>query len=114
MSTNKLNKLILGAGLALILGVAGATVAQTINDPFCHHPFGRPNTHDQDSLLDNGVGHYDQTDEQAHSRDHPPVNGSCDLTGGTGDPVPEPITMLLFGAGLAGVGYAAKRRKRVQ
>jgi len=32
----------------------------------------------------------------------------------TGDTtaVPEPITMLLFGAGLAGVGFVAKRRKQ--
>lgn len=40
-----------------------------------------------------------------------------DGTGGGGDPdpgaVPEPLTILLFGAGLTGVGYATRRlRKR--
>lgn len=37
-------------------------------------------------------------------------------TGGGGDPdpgaVPEPITILLFGTGLAGVGYATRRLRR--
>jgi hypothetical protein len=41
--------------------------------------------------------------------DVPAVNGVC---GGTPSGVPEPITMLLFGAGLAGVGYAKRRMGR--
>jgi hypothetical protein len=39
----------------------------------------------------------------------------CDSgTGGGGDPgaVPEPLTILLFGAGVAGVGYATRRLRR--
>ncbi len=53
---------------------------------------------------------------QAHlaGGDQRPSNGAC-LVRGDGGPTaatPEPITMLLFGAGLAGVGYAARRRRR--
>lgn len=46
-----------------------------------------------------------------------PEDGAC-LSGTTGggdvEPgaTPEPITMLLFGAGLAGIGYATRRRAR--
>ena len=50
-----------------------------------------------------------------------PEMGACPGgdTGGGGNPdpgaVPEPLTVLLFGAGLAGVGYATRRlRKRGQ
>ena len=39
-----------------------------------------------------------------------------DGTGGGGDPdpgaVPEPLTILLFGAGLTGVGYATRRLRK--
>lgn len=43
-----------------------------------------------------------------------PLNGACPGSIGGGSPAatPEPITMLLFGAGLAGVGYAVRRRKQ--
>ena len=42
--------------------------------------------------------------------DMPAVNGVCGE--GTPSVIPEPITMLLFGAGLAGVGYAKRRMGR--
>jgi len=43
-----------------------------------------------------------------------PTAGVCPggLEGGPTAATPEPITMLLFGAGLAGVGYVARRRKQ--
>ena len=49
---------------------------------------------------------------EAHAMhgDQPAVNGQCGTAPPTG--VPEPITMLLFGAGLAGVGYAKRRMGR--
>lgn len=55
-------------------------------------------------------------------RNHPPLNGINDIFdppggvcpegGVTPTATPEPISMLLFGAGLAGVGYYARRRKQ--
>lgn len=43
-----------------------------------------------------------------------PENGGCLSGSGTGDgeagATPEPVTMLLFGAGLAGIGYVSRRR----
>ena len=53
-----------------------------------------------------------------HENDFFPVDGDCDRTNDPpgGDPgpgaVPEPITILLFGAGVAGVGYASRRIRR--
>ena len=105
------SKLALSAGLSLILGLSGSLIAQTINDPICHHPPGQTD-HDQDTLLTTGQGHFGQPGA-AHAQDHPPVNGSCQLPGGTTE-VPEPITVILFGAGLAGVGYAARRRRKAK
>jgi hypothetical protein len=44
--------------------------------------------------------------------DLPANGGVCPGGGGTPTATPEPITMLLFGAGLAGVGYAKRRMGR--
>lgn len=51
-----------------------------------------------------------------HEQDFFPVDSDCDRSNDPGgdpgtDPgaVPEPITMLLFGSGIAGVGYISRR-----
>jgi hypothetical protein len=54
-----------------------------------------------------------------HELDFYPVDGDCDKTN---DPVgvdpqsttPEPLTILLFGAGVAGVGFASRKLRRNQ
>src|SRR4051794_2200239 len=52
--------------------------------------------------------------QAGHELDFYPVDGDCDKTNDpAGDPdpqaaTPEPITILLFGAGVAGVGYASR------
>ena len=64
--------------------------------------------------------HFDEhgTPLAGHEQDFFPVDHDCDRSndnGGVGDDdgnptsVPEPITMLLFGTGLAGVGYVSRR-----
>ena len=75
----------------------------------CHATGSKDNPYETTEVRDNGVAH----------RSHPadivpaPVDG-CPGPGGVEpvEPVPEPLTMLLFGAGVAGAGYAARRIKR--
>jgi hypothetical protein len=90
--------------VALVLGLSAASyvVAQT-NPPLCHANQGSMGF----SLI-----FPDSPAYEAHAMhgDQPAVNGQCGTAPPTG--VPEPITMLLFGAGLAGVGYAKRRMGR--
>ena len=61
-------------------------------------------------------GHFDASGNPLHEGDYISDVPSCGI-GGTptptptqgGPPVPEPLTILLFGAGVSGVGYAVRR-----
>ena len=58
----------------------------------------------------------EEADAMEHPLTQPDAGGVADLdpTGEPGDPpepVPEPMTMLLFGSGLAGIAYRYRRRK---
>lgn len=75
----------------------------------CHATGSKENPYETMMVKDNGVAH----------RDHPadiipePVNGCPGPSGGNSpEPVPEPLTILLFGSGIAGVGYVARRFKK--
>ncbi len=91
--------------VALVVGFSAATYvrAQT-NPPLCHLNQG---TNEYSIIYPPGAAY----DAHAMHGDVPPgPDGMCGVQPPTA--VPEPITMLLFGAGLAGVGYAKRRMGR--
>ena len=74
----------------------------------CHATGSKENPYETLLVKDNGVAH------QSHPGDIVPVPAEgCPSAGpqGPAEPVPEPVTMLIFGAGVAAVGYAARRSK---
>jgi hypothetical protein len=74
----------------------------------CHATGSKENPYETLLVRDNGVAH------QNHAGDIIPAPAEgCPSAGPhvPGEPVPEPITMLIFGAGVAAVGYAARRSK---
>jgi hypothetical protein len=112
MSRRNLRSYLLSAGAvsALVLGVTGYAVAQQAQVTICHATGSSTNPYNEITTADPSV-------IGAHIPNHGgdfivTSPGQCP-TGGTGPTaVPEPITMLLFGAGLAGVGYAKRRMGR--
>lgn len=100
------SKFLLGIGTLVVVALLGVGVAQ--GDIICHH--GASATNDSADYTANNDQNAHVASGGNHSQDHPPVEGTCQLDRPTASP--EPLTMLLFGAGLAGVGYAAKRRKQ--
>ena len=103
--------------VALMLGLSVAVIAQGTKGqiskggeggtlpPLCHATGSNSNPF---TLISPGDPSYNT--HFGHG-DVPAVNGVCG-GGTTPSGVPEPITMLLFGAGLAGVGYAKRRMGR--
>jgi hypothetical protein len=76
----------------------------------CHSTGSKENPYETLVVSDNGEAH------KGHPADliPEPAGGCPGPGGGDGGPVPtpEPLTMLLFGAGVAGVGYAARKLKK--
>ncbi|MFL6468324.1 MAG: PEP-CTERM sorting domain-containing protein [Pyrinomonadaceae bacterium] len=86
----------------------------------CHATSSATNPYNYLVLPDEPLSaHFDEhgTPRAGHEQDFFPVDNDCDRSndnggndpGGTPTSVPEPITMLLFGTGLAGIGYASRR-----
>ena len=106
--------------LLIVLVITGPTTAQVQKTALCHATgsghFNFLNLPPEP--LDN---HIDGNGSflAGHEEDFFPVDNDCDKSndpGGGGDPdpgaIPEPVTILLFGAGVAGVGYASRRFRR--
>ncbi|MEP6703197.1 MAG: PEP-CTERM sorting domain-containing protein [Acidobacteriota bacterium] len=90
--------------VALGLGLAAASyIAAQTNPPLCHVNQG---------IKGFSIVYPDNAGYDAHAKhgDQPAAGGQCGEEAPTA--VPEPVTMLLFGAGLAGVGYAKGRMGR--
>jgi len=102
MTRKTLRTSLLSVGLVLGLSATSYVAGQT-NPPLCHATGngGFSTIFPNDSAYDAHSMHGDQ----------PAGPGGCGVTV-TPTATPEPLTMLLFGAGLAGVGYAKRRMGR--
>jgi hypothetical protein len=127
METISMLKRILNAALAIVaLLMVGGSVNKTLADAggvvkvaVCH-----ANSSGSYSFLELPPeplsAHFDEfgSPNAGHEKDFFPVDGDCDKSndpGGNPDPqsiTPEPLTILLFGAGVAGVGFASRKLRR--
>lgn len=90
-------------GLALVLWLSASSISAQSAQPLCHSTGSKTNPF---VVIEPGDPGYKT--HLGHG-DVPAVNGQC---GGAPSGVPEPVTMLLLGAGLAGIGYAKRRMSR--
>ena len=106
----------------LVLGLALPAFAGDGRVAICHATSAADGHYNYLELPPNPLdAHFDEFGNplNGHERDFFPEDTDCDRTNDDpgGDPpgpgpVPEPITVLLFGAGVAGVGYASRRFRR--
>ncbi len=114
MFTKTWNRFLIGGSLAGLLVLSAAVTIQAQRITICHN--NGNGTFVEITINANAVSPAHDQRENGHPFADiiPAPAGGCpggDVGGGPAA-TPEPITMLLFGAGLAGVGYAARRRKR--
>jgi hypothetical protein len=127
METISMLKRFLNAALAIVaLLMVGGSVSKTLADAggvdktaICH-----ANSSGSYSFLELPPeplsAHFDEfgSPNAGHEKGFFSVDGDCDKSndpGGDPNPqstTPEPVTILLFGAGVAGVGYASRKLRR--
>ena len=120
MLMNKLQKFLLSAGLLALLTLSASTISYAQkNDPprgdnGCAHVEQPPEDNDSggngsNNPQDDGINGPSCKEDKMREEDPGPSPTPGDTT-----PTPEPITMLLFGSGLAGIGYARRRYNKVK
>jgi hypothetical protein len=113
MLLEKTRRFLLSAGLLAMLVLVASNVAYSQDQP----PAGDNGCAHVVPPEDNDSGGTGSNNPQDDGTNGPSCKEDKDDGGTPGDgggtePVPEPITMALFGAGLAGVGYARRRFKK--
>jgi hypothetical protein len=126
MSGRMLSRLVSVTGSAALIALIGVTAADAQSDgimstkrkikdvdsgvvTLCHATRSETNPYESVTVSDNGKSH------AKHFGDISPAPAMGCPSGGTSPTAnPEPVTMLLFGAGLSGVGYIARRRRAKQ
>jgi hypothetical protein len=112
--------------LLMVLVLVASSFAQPTKTAICHATGSAANPFTFLSLPPEPLsGHFDNSgtplaghEDDYFASDAEIAAGECFADSGgpspTPDPgaIPEPITMLLFGAGVAGVGYASRRIRR--
>jgi hypothetical protein len=108
--------------LVTLFGLGAQTFADGSRTAMCHATRSATNPFNFLTLPGEPLSaHFDEFGSPlaGHETDFFPVDNDCDTSNDPdgGDPpgpgaVPEPVTILLFGAGVAGVGYASRRVRR--
>jgi hypothetical protein len=101
--------------LLLVLAMTGYAIAQQGETTICHATGSASNPYVEITTANPAIinAHIGNPPGTGHPGDFVVSGpGQCPGAGPGPTAVPEPITMLLFGAGLAGVGYAKRRMGR--
>ena len=123
MQVKNTKRTLLGVGLLVMLVLSANSISYAQDHPpkgdnGCAHVVP-PEDNDSggtgsNNPQDDGINGPSCKEDKDNPPPPPPPDGEepPPPDGGGTEPVPEPITMVLFGAGIAGVGYARRRFKK--